>query len=1212
MFSNFINKRNKFIKNLHTFALIIRNNIPTMINFFKSSQKLVLILIVIHSFVFNLNSQNNNNYSLLWKIEGGEFKDPSYLFGTMHVDDERAFNFSDAVLPAIENCEKFALEVHSDSIITKMYTKLVNKDAYLTFKKILNEKEFKKLSDRFFEINGYKIEDSSIGDPNLLISLLEPSMDKESDKSLFVDLHLLQHAKTMQRHIIGLEDIDSQLNYFELLSPEKQKEFLLKTIKYNTKTFKKQYEEMVEIYLTGDLKKIDDRIKSFNGYDFEMEQRNEVMCQSIIRESENSSVFSAVGAAHLTGDKGLIQMFKDKGYKVTPARADFTGVADNYKIDIDKMKWYKHKNQDLGYSVETPGILSIDSSNIYKIHNNLDYRTNKSYSFFALDLRINEKENDKEEIFNRVITKAKEKYDFDETNKKKITIDGASGYEVTMKNKENEIEAGNTFTKIAILINKNIFYQFFAIGNSDQIEEKSTTRFFNSIQFTEPKPRKKTSNEWVDYYNEEGAFSIKLPNNPKDSSREVDSQIDGVPQKFFLNMYISTDFENNDNYIVRFNDQPLGYRVENLEESFKSVESTFLNRAEILSPPKVIHKNGYEGREYEILLEKKSHAIIKLFFRGNRVYLLLSQKLIEGEKTDPNNRFFNGFEFEEYKTEPLTEIKNKKFKFKVFENKIVNSDSIGDYSEANIFNSVDYYSKNDQNGNMYSFGYSKIKPYFKIDSIKSYYNETKSNLKNWNDSIISEKFIKIDNNVALDFSIISKEDSIQSRHLLWLDGDYFFLSSAYASKESINNTISEEILNSYKALKNKQSIDYFSSKTDIILSDLKSKDSTVFNNAIGSFSYYNFENKDLDKLYKAVKTKYASKENKEAVIESIISTLNTVNNKKTLQFLEQTYRLQDVSEDIKRDILVLIPKLENDNSLDIYANILLNNPPKDDGKYHYQLFSPLKDSTEFALKNYNGLINLKDSKKYREEILDISTKILKSDNENRYDILPKFKELTNSSFLDLDQYIKMLAEEDYDYSKHALIYSYLEYFHNLPKKTHQEVIDPFTQELLDANANSWMTLEAAETRVKHELKLPKTIKKSLLDSLSTRFYIIKAYHTANKLNEVPNKFIDQKSFSELSLAQFLEDNSEYPDKRELLGKIEYKSKNYDVYKITYGNDDDSTNNESFLILVEPSFIVSQVEEFKIFPAFTDWNLLEKDWKTHAKQIILEEFKSQTD
>jgi uncharacterized protein YbaP (TraB family) len=59
--------------------------------------------------------QTQNNNSLLWRVSGNGLNKPSYLFGTMHVYDKKAFNFKDSLYSFLEQAEGFALEFNPDS-----------------------------------------------------------------------------------------------------------------------------------------------------------------------------------------------------------------------------------------------------------------------------------------------------------------------------------------------------------------------------------------------------------------------------------------------------------------------------------------------------------------------------------------------------------------------------------------------------------------------------------------------------------------------------------------------------------------------------------------------------------------------------------------------------------------------------------------------------------------------------------------------------------------------------------------------------------------------------------------------------------------------------------------------------------------------------------------------------------------------------------------
>ncbi len=1153
-------------------------------------------------FSLNIFAQKKSNYSLLWKIEGKNLTKPSYLFGTMHVDDARAFNFSDAVLPAIKNCEKFALEVQPDSIALKITNNQPNKRAYLTYKKILSAKEFKQIAERFFLVNGYSIEESTQSDPNILISMLHPDKDREDDKTTFVDMHLLGHAKTMQKQIVGLEAIDDQLDFFEKLPLDEQRKLILQEVQFDINTYKKQLETLTKVYLSGDINEIEKMVFKYGSYDKELESRNKIMCESIIKEMKNSSLFSAVGAAHLPGDIGLIKLLKDHGYKVTAVEANFTGVANTFKIDPLRMKWHKFVDASMGYSVETPGIVSVDSSYTdFNLNAYPDLISKKYYTFFTLDLREKLTKKNKEAFYKKIINNTSNKYDAKIISSKKITIDGVSGYELIMKQNTTNTTSPFNGIRSIYLINNGIFYQFFVLDDIEKIKNKAIDRFFNSVKFTEPESQK--TRKWFNYYNENGAFSINLPTDPKESTQKIDNPFEENGEPYKLNLYLSSDIDKENNYLFRYNDLPTGYYIDNLEDSFSLMEKNLLSKSNALLSSKKITLNGYEGREYELLLQNNYHAVCKVFFRGNRTYLLLSQKINKEKKTDPNNTFFKSFKFEDYKNDAILITKtHNNFDFKTLKDNRMIKDSLN-FSDSYYKNSVGYFSKNTKNGDVYSIEFSELKHYFKINSLTDFYELNKDNLVNWNDSIIAKKKIKIGQNDALEIHKINKKDRIESRYIMWLDHNYFFLNSAYTSKETINSSLTDSILKSYKRNKRVKTIDYFSSKTDHIINDLKSKDSATFNHALGAFNYYEFEESDLKKLYKVVNTKHFNDKNNTLVTEAVLNILKEINNDKTLDFLKTLYLKPNLSENAKRTILYIIPNLKNDNRLDVYKELLFKHTPNENNEHDYALFKPLKDSVPFAITNYNSLIKLIDKKEFRRNILEISSLILKSKAQNSMYILSKLNAISGYATQDLESYLLMLEKNDYDYSLHSLIDSYLFLFYNTPITTNDAHIDTFTKQLTRPNINKRITLNALKARLKHRLKIDASIKKLYLDQLDTRFSLMKIYHQVNKLKDVPSTYLKPEKFSKLSLNEFLNDNSEQPNEVRLLKKIIQKNQLFYVYALVYENSDSEKERASYLTIVGPCKKIKQEYSFKRYKVHTNWELIEENWEKQAINLI---------
>ena len=70
-----------------------------------------LILFLFTAFISLAYSQVVDvNKQLLWEISGNGIKQKSYLFGSLHSNDKRLFQFSDSLYTAMVNTEKIILE----------------------------------------------------------------------------------------------------------------------------------------------------------------------------------------------------------------------------------------------------------------------------------------------------------------------------------------------------------------------------------------------------------------------------------------------------------------------------------------------------------------------------------------------------------------------------------------------------------------------------------------------------------------------------------------------------------------------------------------------------------------------------------------------------------------------------------------------------------------------------------------------------------------------------------------------------------------------------------------------------------------------------------------------------------------------------------------------------------------------------------------------
>ena len=212
-----------------------------------------LITLLIITLLPPLKAQQKAPYNILWRISGKGLTKPSYLFGTMHVKDSRAFRFSDSVMLAIQNCQAFALEVHPDTLIKKMFVTLHNEDSTRNVRKWLSDEQYAKLAKRFEEKNGYPMGNL---DPMRIESMMKPEMKKPDDKKSFVDAYLFGVARAMGKNTYGLENASEQFDE-HFGSKSDIKERLQDLIDDdNEQTALDEQEEMIKVYSTGNLENI--------------------------------------------------------------------------------------------------------------------------------------------------------------------------------------------------------------------------------------------------------------------------------------------------------------------------------------------------------------------------------------------------------------------------------------------------------------------------------------------------------------------------------------------------------------------------------------------------------------------------------------------------------------------------------------------------------------------------------------------------------------------------------------------------------------------------------------------------------------------------------------------------------------------------------------------------------------------------------------------
>lgn len=254
--------------------------------------------------------------SLLWQVSGMNLKEKSYLFGSMHVRDKRAFQLFEKLKPVIDYCEAFATEfdlADADPIRTAQYSTIPDGK---TLKDILTTKQYKKLENYLKQELGAPIEMVMRQKPFFIsnmvaVATLQNDMDHALDEALY------RYAQEVGKSMLGLETFDEQLQILEKIDMDLQVKYLMESIKKGNKQHK-TIDRLTKYYIQQNIYKLYKKAKkSMEGLEeILINERNHIMVDRFVVIAEKSTLFAVIGAGHLAGDEGVLKLLKKKGYKV--------------------------------------------------------------------------------------------------------------------------------------------------------------------------------------------------------------------------------------------------------------------------------------------------------------------------------------------------------------------------------------------------------------------------------------------------------------------------------------------------------------------------------------------------------------------------------------------------------------------------------------------------------------------------------------------------------------------------------------------------------------------------------------------------------------------------------------------------------------------------------------------------------------------------------
>lgn len=286
-------------------------------------KNLFFLIVLILSFTI---SAQHLDKSLLWKVYGNGIKDTSFLYGTIHMIEKKDFVVSKILKSKLKKSEALVMEINLDlDDKSKQFVRenalypsgksikdFVNEEDYLFFQSYLKDS---------LKMNGLKIKICEMMRPFYTQSLIMADQMKktESYEKTF-------HKLAKKKEKLGLETIQEQMTILAGGELQTQVNEFIKEMKKGKLDTDNEMAKLVQFYKNQDvqglynemiasMEKEGGKMGGVTKEDF-LDNRNKRWIPKLETWMKSKTLFIAVGAGHLAGENGVIQLLRNQGYNV--------------------------------------------------------------------------------------------------------------------------------------------------------------------------------------------------------------------------------------------------------------------------------------------------------------------------------------------------------------------------------------------------------------------------------------------------------------------------------------------------------------------------------------------------------------------------------------------------------------------------------------------------------------------------------------------------------------------------------------------------------------------------------------------------------------------------------------------------------------------------------------------------------------------------------
>ncbi|EDP70955.1 hypothetical protein FBALC1_00687 [Flavobacteriales bacterium ALC-1] len=1082
--------------------------------------------------------------SLLWKITGNGLEKPSYLYGTMHVSKKVAFRLDDVFYKALNESDCVALESDPTTWPGFNYDMMIGEMGfYNNYRSEFYTNLFKLSHPEEMAVRGsLRMDNNAV---NAYLYRKNNASDNFEEET-YLDMFIFQAGKKNNKEIYGLEDLAESRYLTTKAAYNADKKDLDPWLQ---KLFAKENPYLIQenLYRDRNLDLLDSIGAGVNTKFYRENMlfiRNENMVISLEELMPTKSVFAGVGAAHLPGDKGMINMLRQRGYTVKALTSEQTDYSKSEKTKLDSLfvapQLKVHYTPDGFLGLNTYDELREFSYSGQKYYLDPDM-TNGAYLTVNRISRFLYLPNEKENISLKDIDDLLYEDIPGDIIKKETLTAPYPGISIVNKTKKGEFQKYHIYqTPLEIIIIKFAGRSDFVLKHEDKI--------FNSIALKSPSdsntlfvsPNKKFEVSFPDYY---------ITSNMDNSGKKL---LEGYKDEAYY-----------------FIEEAALHDIAYIEED--SFEAKYFHHALYKNYKLSEVKGGFKAGDYKnyesyAVLDSTSNKnlYLKTIVKDGSYYLL---GYVGKNETDKTN-FFKSFKFNKTDYKNFEKVIDTSLHFSVRTNAKAPTPNPYGYGYNNK-EAKDYEEKKKQTvystsaNEQISISRTKFHDLQMFHNIDSLWKDLDKKIS------FSTRYYKPDKTFKISNRKTFKTDDIHSYSFSYTD-------SASAKQVLVKNILKEGVLFELKTLIDSisgpssfvtefydsftpkdtlmgQSV--FKDKTKQFFEALRAKDSIILE-SYNLIKFKKHNSKDIVAVLKDFEFEKERLDIKSHLVEQLIE----IDLKNNLPFIKQLY--YDSYSDPQTQTAILEGLLDS-NKKDSY-NLALDLMDRDlplngVGGIFYNYFG--KDSLELKATLFPKILQYSTINEYKQPLYNLLVKV-KDSGHIKLKTYSKYKnQLINDGKIEVKR--SLGNHNSYGYNSYSNdLSTYVKLIFPYRKETSSQ---DFFEKLLNVDDTSAL-VDYFILLTKHKESIPKKLKEKILDDEENQYLLLEKLNRAKLLSKLKSINISQQQFAKsklLSIAQYEKekDSVNFVLKRDF---VTDKGKNAVMYFFKIDKEDEYSGKSEIL------------------------------------------------